>query len=491
MSEEKSSYRQIMKATSIFGGVQVINIFVQIMRSKIIAVLLGPAGMGVVGLLTTSVGLMGAVTNFGLGTSAVRDISEAHATGNGLRVGKVVSVLRRLVWLTGLLGLVLTFLAAPFLSRYTFGDEDYTVAFRWLSVSLLFNQLASGQIVLLQGTRQLKYMAKANVLGAVLGLLISTPFYYFYRIDGIVPAIIVSSLLALIISWFYSRRLPIEIIPTSKTEVYNEGKSMLKMGFMISLSGLITVTASYVIRAFISRTGSLEDVGLYSAGFAIIGSYVGLIFTAMGTDYYPRLAAVSSCDEKSKAVINHQAEIAILILAPVILIFVVFIKWIVILLYSAKFSSIDEMILYAALGMLFKAASWAIAFLFLAKGESKLFFWNELVTNIYLLGLNLIGYYYLGLTGLGISFLGSYFLYLIQVYIVAKKKYNFSYDHTFLRIFVIQLLLAAATLLTVKLICDPYIYIIGFMLIGLSSIFSFKELDKRLDLKTFVKKFKK
>ena len=38
MSEEKVSYREIMKATSLFGGVQVFNIIVALIKSKIIAV---------------------------------------------------------------------------------------------------------------------------------------------------------------------------------------------------------------------------------------------------------------------------------------------------------------------------------------------------------------------------------------------------------------------------------------------------------------------
>jgi len=80
------------------------------------------------------------------------------------------------------------------------------------------------------------------------------------------------------------------------------------------------------------------------------------------------------------------------------------------------------MIYWAALGMFFKAASWAIAFVFLAKGASKLFFWNELIVNIYILILNILGYHYWGLTGLGLSFLVGYFLYLIQVYIIAQLK---------------------------------------------------------------------
>lgn len=103
MPNQQSSYRQIMKATSIFGGVQVFNILIQLIRSKVIAVLLGPAGMGVIGLLNSTISLITSVSNFGLGTSAVRNISEADASGNTEKVRETLSVFRTLVWATSIL----------------------------------------------------------------------------------------------------------------------------------------------------------------------------------------------------------------------------------------------------------------------------------------------------------------------------------------------------------------------------------------------------
>lgn len=475
-----------MKATSIFGGVQVFQIIIGIIRSKFIAILLGPLGMGISGLLTSTIGFVAALTNFGLSTSAVKDISAAHSTGNEIRLATVAKVFRRWVWVTGLLGAVLTAALAPWLSEITFGNRDYTFAFIWISVTLLLNQISSGQGVLLRGMRQIRYMAQSGMIGSVIGLFTTIPLYYFYGIQGIVPGIIVTAITSLALTWYYARKLDIKPIYVSKARTIAEGKGMLKMGFMISLSGLITIGAAYVVRIYISNTGGVDQVGLYSAGFAIINTYVGMVFTAMGTDYYPRLSAVAHSNEKSKEVINQQAEIAILILAPVILVFLVFINWVVIILYSTKFIPINDMILYAALGMFFKAASWSMAFIFLAKGASKIFFWNELITNVYLLALNLLGYKYFGLLGLGISFMTAYFLYVIQLFFVSRYKYQFSFTPAFYKIFVLQFGLAAACLVVVKLFSSPLSYIVGSFFIVASVYLAYKELDKRLDLKSVI-----
>jgi len=489
MTGQQSSYRQIMKATTIFGGVQVFNILISIIRSKFVAVLLGPAGMGIMGLLTSTTGFIASLTNFGLSTSAVKDIAAANSSEDQNRISTVVTIFRRLVWITGLLGTLITLFFSSWLSLLTFGNTDYTYAFVCLSITLLLSQLNSGQMVLLQGMRQLKLLAKADLAGSALGLFITLPLYYYYGKGGIVPGIVASALLLLLLSLFYSRKIDIKPISVSSALTISEGKGMLRMGFLISMSGLLSVGASYIVRVFIGRTGGVEQVGLYNAGFSIINTYVGLVFNAMATDYYPRLSAVAHDNSSCRQIVNQQAEIALLILAPILVVFLVFINWVVVLLYSHKFVDVNVMIYWAALGMFFKAASWSVAFVFIAKGASKLFFWSELAANIYVLVFNLIGYYYWGLAGLGLSFVAAYLLYLIQVFFISKKMFDFSFDNSFRSIFTIQFSFAVAGFLAVSFFTPIYAYGVGIILISLSVWFSFRELEKRIGLIAGIKSF--
>ena len=482
MSEQQSSYRQIMKATSIFGSVQVFQIIISIIQSKFIAVLLGPQGVGIVGLLNSTLAFIAGLTGFGLGTSSVKNIAAANGTGDFKKISIVITVLRRLVWITGLLGTLITIILAPLLSQITFGTRDYTLAFIWISVTLLFKQLSSGQMAILQGMRKIQYLAKANLSGNILGLIITIPLYFYWGLDGIVPGIIGSSIVSLASSWFFVNKIKIEQIKVSNLRTIVEGKEMLTLGFMISLSGIITLGTSYIIRIFISHLNGIEQVGLYNAGFAIINTYVGLVFTAMGTDYFPRLSSVVHNNEKAIIIINQQAEIALLILSPILIIFLVFINKIIIILYSTKFIPVNDMILWAALGIFFKATSWSIAYMLLAKGDPKLYFWNELLSNFYILLLNIFGYYLLGLTGLGISFMIGYIFYLLQMFFVSKIKYKFTFNREFYKIFITQFLLAIVCFILVRFSSYVYPYIFGSMIIIISSVYSYRELDKRLNL---------
>lgn len=480
-----------MKATSLFGGVQVFNILFGIIRSKIIAVLLGPAGMGIAGLLNSSTGMIGSITNFGLSTSAVKNVAEANATGNNQRIATVISVIGRLVWITGILGTLITFVLAQALSKLAFGNPDYTVAFRWVSIILLLGQLSAGKMVVLQGMRKLQYLAKANMAASVIGLLVSIPIYYKLGVKGIVPAIIITSIIGLAIVYFYSSKIAIEKTAVTTAVLKTEGAGMLRMGFLLSLSGLIGLGAAYLLGVFISRQGGVEQVGLYNAGFAIINTYVGLIFAAMATDYYPRLSAVSNNNKKAAELINQQAEIGILILAPVLILFMVFINTAVLILYSSKFVAINGMIQLVALGLFLKAVTWAMGFMMLAKGNSKVFFYSELVANIYTLALNMLFYKFFGLNGIGISFLVCYSLGVLQTYAIIHWKYEFLFEPAFYKIFLIQFLLAVTCFVLVKYTEGTLKYMITFPVIIAASVFSLHELNKKLDIVSLVRsKFK-
>ncbi len=481
MAETQTAYRQIMKATSIFGGVQVFQIIIGIIRSKFIAVLLGPAGMGISGLLQSTLGVISSLTNFGLSTSAVKNVSAAYATDNTEELNRVTTIFRRLVWFTGMLGVVLTLLLSPYLSQITFGNKKYTWAFVILSITLLINQISAAQDVLIRGMRRIKYMAQSSIFGSILGLLTTIPLYYIYGVQGIVPALIIASISSLALSWYFASKLSVERIIISWKDIFGEGKEMLYMGFMISLSGTITMFFSYGVRIFISNYGSVNDVGLYNAGFAIINTYVGMVFTAMSTDYFPRLSALAHKPEQANQIINQQAEIAILILSPVLMVFIVFIKWIIFILYSTAFLPIQNMMLFAAVGILFKALSWAIAFLFLSKSASKLFFWNELITNVYMLLFNLAGYFYYGLTGLGVSFLASYILYTIQVYLVSNIFFHYKMSAELAQIFIIQLILIFISLAIVLYVTEALAYILGSLLLSVSIAHSIFHLNKRMN----------
>jgi O-antigen/teichoic acid export membrane protein len=489
MSEDKSSYKQIFKATSIFGGVQVFNILISVIRSKFIAVLLGPAGMGIAGLLSATITLMSSLTSFGLGVSSVKDIAAAYESKSDEKLLKISAILNKLVWVTGLLGAILTLVMAPFLSKITFDNYEYSWSFILLSATLFFGQLTLGKDAVLQGTRQLKWLASANMLSSVISLIVTLPLYFLYGNKGIVPGMIVVSICTLIVTQFFFGKLKLNLPKVTNPEVWQNGKIMLKLGFFLSLSSLISTGCSYLVRIFITHTGGLEEVGFYNAGFGIINSYVGIVLTAMATDYYPRLAGVIRDKTKYIETVNQQGNVAILILGPIITIFIVACSFIISILYSKDFLPINDMMMYAIIGIFFRAVSWLLGYIVLANGSTKLFFWCELITNLYMTALNCICFYYWHLDGLGVSFTIGYIIYMVQMVIISKKYYSFKFSFEFVKLFLIQVSIAGLALVIMKTITSTFLhYLLGGLMILLSVIISCIRINKIVNLKNFFNK---
>ena len=492
MTEHKHSYRNVLNATSLFGGVQVINIIISLIRSKAIALLIGPLGMGISSLLLSSMQLINGITNLGLERSAVKDISLANNESNTESVAKTISILKKLVWITITIGVIIMIIASPWLSEIAFGNKDYTVSFMWISIALLFTQLSSSQLAILQGLRKLQYLAKANLLGNFIGLLITLPLYYFFRIDAIVPAIIIATFMSFVFTYYYSQKLEINTIKITRKEAISEGKSMINLGVMLSLSSMITLLVAYIIRIYINTVNGgdelgIKEVGLYNAGFVILNSYVGIIFNAMGTDYFPRLSAISEEIVKIRKTVLEQAVIAILLITPIIVIFLAFAPLIITILYSNEFSPIVAMVSWGILGMIFKAVSWSMGYMIIAKGDSKVFIKTAIGFNAVLLLFNGLGYYYGGLEGIGFSFFIYYIIHYIVVRIITYYRYDFYFEKGFYKIFTFTVSLCLIAFL-ITLISNPILkYCLMAFVIIVSCSYSYKQLDKKIAIREYLK----
>jgi len=482
--ENTSSYNQIAKATGIFGGVQVFNILISIIRSKFIAILLGTIGVGIIGLFNSTIGIIISLTSLGLNFSAVRTISKTFSKNDISIHSRTIITLRRWAFFTGVVGMILTIVLASHLSWWVFGSDDYKWAFIFLSVTLLFQSINSSHQAILQGVRRIKHLAKANLLGSFLGLCVSIPLYYILGLKGIVPSLILVASISMTISVFYTSKIIIDKVSISIRESIHEGLEMVKLGTVIMITNLALLGVLYLIQLFINRRGGIEQVGLYVASTTIMSGYIGLIFSSMLPDFLPRLSAVSDNPLQIKNLVNQQTEIAFLILGPILVLLLSCLPLVVKILYNSSFLPIVGLIQWAIPGVLLMAANWTSSIMIMAKGDFKLFLKIELFTDIIILLINTTLYYYLNLEGIGIAFLiNNTFRFVIQSRILTKR-YSFSFTALCKNIFLIQELLLIALFFIVRFLCSPFNYALGFLILLVSVLYSFVEINKRIEIKT-------
>ena len=489
--DNRNSASSILKSIGLFGGVKLFQIIIDIIRTKIVAVLLGPVGMGVFGLLTSGTSMVNALTGFGLHTSSVRDVAKAYETHDDNNIGTIIYVLRKLVLFTGILGTFSIIVLSPLLSELSFGNKDYTWAFILVSITALFSQLQIGQIVLMQGTFHYRYMANSSVIGSVVGLIITSPLYYFWGVKAIVPVIILTSLSGLIISKFYADKIDYKRVSLPRKDIIRIGKAMLILGLAVALTGVVGTGQTYILRSFLSKFGGLADVGLFTAGMAIASQYINVILQSLGSDYAPRIAALSNDLESFNIAVNRQIKLMVIIVLPFIVPFVVFIRELTILLYSTKFLEITEMIEWIMVGMFFRTISWCMSYTIVAMGRPKTFFLNETIAAVYSLLLYMVGFYWWRFTGIGIAFCCQYLVYIIQMYIVCYRLFGYKMDKDTLKSIYIQLLVLSVSVIVVKLMgYSTSRYILGAIAVIITCLTSGYQLNSVVPLKTIMKSVK-
>ena len=468
---------------------QVFNIIINLIKGKMIALILGAEGMGISSLLSTSSNTIQQFTSFGLNLSGVKEISSAREKNNFSQIQVVIVTLRRLLYLTAALGSIISILLCRRLSLWTFGNEDYSWHFVLLSVMIFFTTLSNGEVSILQGFQAGRQLAKASIIGSSVGLFIGVPLYYFFEYDGIVPAMIVLSLVTFTFYRYHASKLSKTSIDLKFKEIVPVARKMISLGILLMIASLLGTFSNYILNSYIGKIGSLNDVGLFQAANSITNQYIGVVFTAMAMDYFPRLSAISDDNNSIKELANKQIEIVVLILAPLVSILILTAPLMIRILLTNEFISISPIIRWIGFGIAFKAIAFPIGYISFAKGDKKTFFWLEGVwSNVFMLFMNIFFYHCWGLYGLGVSFMINYFICCIIYLILFKKLYQFSLNkHTtilLVKIIVLLMLIFGIS----QLGDDVYTYIGILSLTMISIIFCIYELNKRVNIFAKLKK---
>lgn len=484
--DKNKGYKTSAKGIVLFGGLQIYKILLSVIRTKCSAIFLGPSGFGIYSLITSTLTSIEQVTNCGLGTSSVKDI--AYAQNDMKEVSRVYLVLNRFVWITGFAATLFCIFGAKYLSISAFGNSDYTTAFVFAAISLLINQLITGQGALLTGMRKYKFIARLNIWSNTLGLIVTIVLYWLGREKAIVPVIVSTALLNLLFSFYYAKQIPLPKVVLSLRKTWQKGKEMLKMGILISLGGAVSSLAGYAIRIFISQMSGIFIVGLFTASFSLVNTYLGMVVSAIDKDYYPRLCSVKSDSVSFNKTINQQIEMLVLLLSPIIVVFAIFSPTVIYAFYSEKFQSASGFMVLVALAMTFFVPAKTISMAFLAKGNSKGYFLNQFTFVAYTLVLNVIGFHYGELFGLGISYLGAYMLYLFQTFFTCHHYYQFSFEKQIIMKVCLYLVLLISACLLSFYATSLIRYTIGTTLVVTTSLIAFIDLNSKLNIINYLRK---
>ncbi|HMO46674.1 MAG TPA: O-antigen translocase [Rubrivivax sp.] len=429
----RDSFRGILRSSALIGASSLINVGLGAMRTKALAIMLGPAGIGLLGAFSMIVDLARSVAQLGLNGSGVRQIADAAGSGDERRLAVTALVLRRATLVCALLGTVVLGLASSAVSTLTFGTDEHAKSIALLSAALFLGVVAGGQGALLQGTRRVADLAKVSVYGALLGTIATVAIVYFAAERGIVPSLIAGAVASVLLSWWYSRKVHTVAVVLAAGEASREAALLLKLGLAFLASGLLMSGAAFAVRTFVLRSLGLDAAGMYQAAWTLGGLYVGFVLQALGTDFYPRLVGVADDHHACNATVNEQAQASLLLAAPGIIATITLAPLVVHLFYSAAFGGAVELLRWMCLGMALRVITWPVGYIVVAKNRQVIFFALEAAWAIFNVAATWWCLRVFGLEGTGIAFMLSYVFHALIVYPTARHMTGFRWSGDNLR----------------------------------------------------------
>jgi O-antigen/teichoic acid export membrane protein len=411
-----SSHRHILKATAIIGGASAINIVIGLVRNKVAALLLGPAGIGVIGLLLSLVATVSSIAGLGVSSAAVRQIAHDE---EALAQARARHALRRLTLVLALAGAGATWLLRRPLAGLVMGDASAAWQVGWLAPGVAFTIWSAGQIALLNGLRRLRGIAGTQVLGAFIGTALGIATLSAWGHGGILAYVIVAPLAMAVAGAWFVARVP---RPALVDPVWRDALPILKLGVPMMLGGVMLSVGALAIRALIGTRIGANDLGGFTAAWTLSVTYVGFVLQAMGTDYLPRLTAVIGNREAACRSVNEQAEVSLLLALPVMVGMQAAAPWVVWLLYSSEFASAVNVLRWLIVADVMKIAGWSLGFVIVAQARAKTFLIVEVTTLGVTLGTMTLLVNHVGIQAAGIGYCASYLFYIIVVSVFARRS---------------------------------------------------------------------
>ena len=402
-------FARILRSSALMGGAQAVTLVMAFLRSKLIAVLIGPSGIGLMGVFNAFNANLATVAGWGLGTSAVRTVA---GSAEGDRTRKVAAVRhfgQRLAW-AGFFGVLLLVLPVGYL---TFKSQDYALELLIAGVAVPCVIATGMWTALLQAGGHIGSMARTQMASSVIGLLIGLPFIYFFGSVGIALSILLAAMATAFVTW----RAAAKFSPATSAEpTPGDLRELIHLGIALQIGATLGAISTYLVRVLILRShgddlaAGLADAGFYQAAFAITGSLPGVIFSATSSDFYPRVAAAKDEDD-ARLITEKQIQASLLLATPILMGLLTMGPLAVRLLYAKGFEPAVPLLDWFVWAIFCFLMGWPLGFWLTARGSKRTVavFQSLSYFLMVVLGLVLIPLY--GVKGAAAGYLGCGIIY--------------------------------------------------------------------------------
>jgi O-antigen/teichoic acid export membrane protein len=409
-------------SVSFFSGIStVIKLATAFVTAKIIAFYIGPAGLGVIGQLSSFIAIVLPLSVGAVSNGIVKYLSEFEEDKS-----RQNEVIKAAIIITACCSLMIASVTVVFAENWSlmlFGENnDYSSIIIVFGITLICYALFTLFTSVLNGLKEYKKYNYLNIISSIIGLVFSLILIHLYGLNGALFSMVTYQSVVVIIFFFF--------IPKIKQLNWNQIKqvkintatyfNLFQFSLMAIVSSIVVPLTQIFIRTIINSRVDAVSVGFYEAINRISIMYLGVITTTLSIYYLPRLSSISS-----KKLLKQELYKGYAIILPVTFVLLlgvyIFKGFVIKIVFSQAFTHMEDYFLPQLAGDFFKIASWLLAFQMWAKAMVKTFIITETLAS---LSLGVLSYWLIqiyGGVGAVYAYLINYLLYFVSMLFIFRK----------------------------------------------------------------------
>lgn len=409
----------LVRVSFLNGISTVIRMFAGLVSTKVVASVVGPAGIALLGQLTNFTTIVLSLANGGITTGITKYVSE-HG-GQVEKNRSYIGTAFRVTFISSLITGLAIVVGARYFSEQILKDAEYSAVFYILGFTIIFYALNALLLAILNGFKEYKLFVKINVISSLTSLLFSVGMALAFGLMGALISAVTFQSVVFLITLVLVSKTPwfswsMFVGGVDRKAIYN----LVQYSFMALASAIIVPFSQLLVRGSIAEQISVNDAGIWEGLNRISGMYLMVVITSLSVYYLPRLAELTTNTEIRKEVMSvYQLMIPFLLVASLSI--YIFRDLLISILFTSEFSSMRSLFLFQLTGDILKMSGWVLGYLMVAKAMAKTYIFMEILnySSFVILSYVLLPRY--GVLGATMAYATGHLIYLIGMFIVFRK----------------------------------------------------------------------
>jgi O-antigen/teichoic acid export membrane protein len=397
-----------------------VSLALSIVRSKVTAIALGPAGLGKVAEVLQIVTIANLPATMITGPALVSSVADAARRGDRAEVERIARTATTVAVGASVVGGIIAVVAGYWLLPAPWGHSAWPFTILAAATALFTAWAAISQQILTAHAR-LTRLTIVRLLMTVSAVALLCAGTLLLGLTGQFIAMAVAAMIAVPIAGLAVRRELGFFVWPSRAVDSAFVRRALTIGATAFIAGWAQQGVLFTVRWTLIAHGGDEQNGQFQAAYAIGATYFGIVLDGIGTYVLPRYAAAQSAAELATEM-EAAARFVFRMAPPAIFAAIAMRGLLVRALYSHRFDAANELVGLTMVGDMARSMAWVQASPLLYRNRIRAFAITEAFAGVMVAGGSLILVPIYGLNGVGYAYLIMWVGYVSLTAVVVAKS---------------------------------------------------------------------